>query len=93
MPWLHWPRDEPRQTFPTCLTCSLNLAEAGFISAAGGSSTAAVSPVLLEQLVVSLGSEVPCQESSRSLNTALEDELMLLRLHDLKGRSDRASSS
>ena len=31
MPWLHWPRDEPRQTFPTCLTCSLNLAEAGFI--------------------------------------------------------------
>ena len=31
VPWLHWPRDEPRQTFPTCLTCSLNLAEAGFI--------------------------------------------------------------
>ena len=31
VPWLHWPRDEPRQTFPTCLTCSLNLAEAGLI--------------------------------------------------------------
>ena len=51
-----------------------------------------MSPVLLEQLAVSLGSEGPCQESSRSLNTALEDELMLLRLLDLKGRSDRASS-
>ena len=36
MPWLHWPRDEPRQTFPTCLTCSLNLAEAGFILIGGG---------------------------------------------------------
>ena len=54
------------------------------VPAAGGSSTAAVSPLLLEQLAVSLGSEVPCQESSRSLNTALEDELMLLRLLDLK---------
>ena len=42
--------------------------------------------MLLEQLVVSLGSEVPCQESSRSLNTALEDELMLLRLLDLSAR-------
>ena len=94
VPWLHWPRDEPRQTFPTCLTCSLNLAEAGFILIGGGwQQHGGRVAVLLEQLAVSLGSEVPCQESSRSLNTALEDELMLLRLLDLKGRSDRASSS
>ena len=79
-------------TEPSIETAAKTEATTATAAAAGGSSTAAVSPVLLEQLAVSLGSEVPCQESSRSLNTALEDELMLLRLLDLKGRSDRASS-
>ena len=80
-------------TEPSIETAAKTEATTATAAAAGCSSTAAVSPVLLEQLAVSLGSEVPCQESSRSLNTALEDELMLLRLLDLKGRSDRASSS
>ena len=80
-------------TEPSIGTAAKTEATTATAAAAGCSSTAAVSPVLLEQLAVSLGSEVQCQESSRSLNTALEDELMLLRLHDLKGRSDRASSS
>ena len=79
-------------TEPSIETAAKTEVTTATATAAGGSSTAAVSPVLLEQLAVSLGSEVPCQESSRSLNTALEDELMLLRLLDLKGRSDRASS-
>jgi len=73
---------------------------------AGGSSTGAKTPVstsgamclatstaaspVVEQ-VVSPDTEVPCQE--RSINTALEDELMLLRLLDLHGKADRAERS
>jgi len=46
---------------------------------------------LLDQLPVSLNSEQPCQE--RSVNTALEDELMLLRLLELHGRAERTSGA
>ena len=46
-------------------------------------------PVKLDQLPVSLSSEVPSQEP-RSLNAALEDELMLLRLLDIQTTSDRS---
>jgi hypothetical protein len=49
-------------------------------------TSTAASPVV--EQVVSPDTEVPCQE--RSINTALEDELMLLRLLDLHGKADRA---
>ena len=46
-------------------------------------------------LPVSLSTEPPCQERERerSINTALEDELMLLRLLDLHGRAERTSGA
>ena len=54
-------------------------------------STSTTAGKLLEQLPVSLSSEPPCQE--RSINTALEDELMLLRLLELHGRAERSSGA
>lgn len=54
--------------------------------AAGVTTSTATSP-LIDQ-VVSPDSDLPIHE--RSINTALEDELMLLRLLDLHGKSDRA---
>jgi len=52
----------------------------------GVTTSIAISPVV-EQVVCS-DTEVPNQE--RNINTALEDELMLLRLLDLHGKADRA---
>merc|ERR1719427_780272 len=52
----------------------------------GVSTSTATSPVV--EQVVSPDTELPSQE--RNINTALEDELMLLRLLDLHGRSDRS---
>ena len=64
-------------------------------SSAAAAVTAGVtnmSPIKLDQLPVSLSSEVPSHE--RSINTALEDELMLLRLLDMTGgRSDRSGAT
>jgi len=54
--------------------------------AMGVSTSTATSPVVDQ--VVSPDSDLPSQD--RSLNTALEDELMLLRLLDLHGKPDRA---
>merc|ERR1719347_1844382 len=54
--------------------------------AVGVTTSTATSP-LIDQ-VVSPDSDLPNHD--RSINTALEDELMLLRLLDLHGKSDRA---
>ena len=73
--------DEDQETILSDLVGSdLDLENVGKTEAAAASSTTSA----LDQLPVNLTSEtVPCQE--RSINTALEDELMLLRLLDLHG--------
>ena len=55
--------------------------------AAFTSSLSNSNPTRLEPVIMS--SEVPCLE--RSLNTALQDELTLLRLLDMQGRGERSS--
>ena len=52
-------------------------------------STSTATGQLLDQLPVSLTS----QPQERSINTALEDELMLLRLLELHGRAERSSGA
>ena len=74
--------DEDQETILSDLVGSdLDLENVGKTEPVASTSSAASK---LEQMPVNLTSEdVPCQE--RSINTALEDELMLLRLLDLHG--------
>ena len=62
VPWLHWPRDEPRQTFPTCLTCSLNLHQAPWVESI---STAVVSGIQRHAQCAHVETEAAQQHQTR----------------------------
>ena len=70
------------ETAPVAATAAAKSESSGESSSSASNSNN--SQIKLEPVSVSLDTpEVPCQE--RSINTALEDELMLLRLLDLHG--------
>ena len=65
--------------------------ETASTSLATASSNSLSNSTQLEPVMMTMtGSELPCQE--RSLNTALQDELTLLRLLDMQGRAEMSHS-
>ena len=61
------------------------------LATASSNSLSNSNPAQLEPVTMAMtGSELPCQE--RSLNTALQDELTLLRLLDMQGRAEMPHS-